>query len=156
MMELPERWKPEARDGVYAELDHPADAFVEIWGSGLPELFENALFTLYDHVADIGGFETERTETITVEGPSPADALRSLLTEALYRFATEGFVAAAAQVEVQGQTGHALRVTAVLHGETVDRTRHSLATEVKAITYHRLAVEPAPSGGWRATLVFDV
>jgi len=47
-------------------------------------------------------------------------------------------------------------VTAHLDGETLDRRRHTLLTEVKAVTYHQLAVETVPEGGWRATLLFDV
>jgi SHS2 domain-containing protein len=40
-------------------------------------------------------------------------------------------------------------------GEPVDRTRHQLSREVKAITYHELKVEPLPSG-WRAEVIVDI
>ena len=42
----------------YEELDHPADLFLEITGQDLPTLFENALFALYDQVAELEGFES--------------------------------------------------------------------------------------------------
>jgi SHS2 domain-containing protein len=156
MVEQPKRWQPGNRDEVYTELDHPADVFLEIWGAGLPELFENALFALYDQVAELEGFGTGRKETIAVSGPSAADALRSLLSEALYRFATEGFVAARAQVAVQTSPAGEVGVIADLDGETIDRQRHTLLSEVKAVTYHQLAVEEVAEGGWKATVLFDV
>jgi SHS2 domain-containing protein len=149
------RWDPEGRDSVYKELDHPADLLVEVWGSDLPELFENALFALYDQMAELEGFEIERSETIEVRGSSPEEALRSLLSEALYRFATEGFVAASAKIDVHATPSGEVQVKADLHGETIDRERHTLASEVKAVTYHKLAVERVPEG-WRATVLFDV
>jgi SHS2 domain-containing protein len=30
------------------------------------------------------------------------------------------------------------------------------ASELKAVTWHQLAFEPAPDGGWRARVIFDV
>jgi SHS2 domain-containing protein len=152
----PDRWRPEDRAEFYSELDHPADVLIEVWGRDLPALFEKALFALYDQLAELEGFEMTRTETIAVRASTPADALRSLLSEALYRFDTGRFVAARADIDVQTVVADELEVTAVLHGETVDHQRHVLHTEVKAVTYHQLAVEAAPEGGWRATVLFDV
>jgi len=156
MGEQPRRWDPGARGEAYAELEHPADLFVEVWGGDLPALFENALFALYDQMAELEGFGSERAETIEVSGQNPEEALRSLLSEGLYRFAAEGFVAARAELDVSTAPDGAVRVTAHLHGETIDKRRHTLLTEVKAVTYHRLAVERTPEGGWRATVLFDV
>ena len=153
--ESSKRWDPDGRDAFYAELDHPADLFLEVWGADLPTLFENALFALYDQLAEITDFGTAHAETIKVEGPSAADALRALLSEALYRFSTGGFVAARAAVSVE-QAGSGLQVSAELHGEKADPTRHTLLSEVKAVTYHQLLVEQEPEGGWRATVLFDV
>jgi SHS2 domain-containing protein len=100
MAEEPRRWEPGGRSEAYRELDHPADVFLEVWGRDLPALFENALFALYDQLAELEGFEVERAETIAVQAPSNAEALRALLSEALYRFETEGFVAARAKIAV--------------------------------------------------------
>lgn len=150
------RWVPADRDKVYAELDHPADILLEIWGKDLPALFENALFALYDQLAALEGFEAERKETMVAKGPTPAEALRSLLSEALYRFATGSFVASQAKIGVKTAPSGEVEITAELHGETVDQERHTLLTEVKAVTYHQLSVEAQPDGGWQATVLFDV
>jgi len=156
MAERPaERWEPATRQEVYGELDHPADVFLEVWGTDLPTLFENALFALYDQLAELEGFNVEREETITVSAPSNAEALRALLSEALYRFETDGFIAVRADIKLESSGGE-VRVNARLHGETLDKRRHTLLTEVKAVTYHQLAVDVVPEGGWRATLLFDV
>jgi SHS2 domain-containing protein len=185
-----DRWDPAERTGAYAELDHPADVLLEVWGGDLPALFENALFALYDHLVELERFDAEHEETITVSAPSNSEALRALLAEALYRFETEGFVAIRAKIAVDtgaagaGAAGeaaagtddtaaaevntgagtrvphtpatHSVRVTARLEGEIVDKSRHTLLTEVKGITYHQLEVKRAPEGGWMANLLFDV
>ncbi len=150
------RWKNSGRAGVYGELDHPADVFLEVWGHDLPSLFENALFTLYDQLAELEGFNVGRRETISVRAPGNSEALRALLSEALYRFETEGFVAVQAEIAVDTTTEGEVKITAQLDGETLDRHRHTLLSEVKAVTYHQLSVEVVPEGGWRATLLLDV
>ena len=173
MVKAPRNWAARDRAKVYVELDHPADLFLEITGDNLPTLFENALFALYDQVAVLAGFEDRRELTITVREAAPPDALRALLAEALFRFETEGFVAVGAEVSVgtlarpadgeeTGQAGGAggapegLQLTARLWGENADKRRHTLSTEVKAVTYHRLEVAQTPGGEWRATVLFDV
>jgi len=155
MAETAERWNPEERGKVYHELDHPADIFLEVWGGDLPTLFENALFALYDQLAELTAFETVHVETIKVAGATAPEALRALLSEALYRYESAGFVAARAKIAVE-ETGSGVDVSAELHGEKADPTRHTLLSEVKGVTYHQLSVEQAPEGGWRATVLFDV
>jgi SHS2 domain-containing protein len=150
-------WKSRDPAGVYAELEHPADLFLEIAGDDLPALFENALFALYDQVAVLAGFEPRSNLTIVVREPSAADALRALLVEALYRLETERFVAVEAEVTVQAAAGVGdLTVTARLWGEKADKLRHILMTEVKAVTYHQLTAARTSDGDWRATVLFDV
>jgi SHS2 domain-containing protein len=146
----------EEQHAPYTELHHPADILLEVWGKDLRELFENALFALYDQIAELDGFETTRTETFEAEGATSADALRALLSEALYHFDTKGFIGGRAEVEVENPGADKVRVRAQVHGENVDRERHTLRSEVKGVTYHQLSVEQDPGGGWRATVLFDV
>ena len=101
-METPDkRWVPAEREHAYSELEHPADIFLEVYGRDLPSLFENALFALYDQLAQLEDFETTAKRRIDVKGPSASDALRALLSEALYLFETQAFIAAHAAVRVE-------------------------------------------------------
>ena len=47
-------------------------------------------------------------------------------------------------------------LTATAHGEPLDPTRHQLAREVKAITYHGLHAEKQPDGTWFAEVIVDI
>jgi SHS2 domain-containing protein len=94
--------------------------------------------------------------TIKVQGPGPSDALRALLSEALFLFESQGFVAVKATVHVKSMPGGEVRSTSELCGEIVDRERHTPLSEIKAVTYHQLTAEELPEGGWRATVLFDV
>ncbi len=46
-------------------------------------------------------------------------------------------------------------LTGVAWGEPLDHTRHELAHEVKAITYHGLRVERT-ADGWLAEVIVDI
>jgi SHS2 domain-containing protein len=154
--QAPRRWDPADREQAYKELEHPADMFLEIYGRDLPALFENALFAMYDEIAELEGFETAFKRTVRADGPTPADALRALLSEALYLFESERFIASQASVQVAGDPDGPLEVTAELNGEVADKERHTFFAEVKAVTYHQLNVERLPDGTWKATVLFDV
>jgi SHS2 domain-containing protein len=129
--------------------------FLEIRGRDAPGLVENALFAFYDQIAEIEGFQPRRAQTLEVTGVGLDDAVRSLLSEALYRFDAEGFVAADGEVEVCGEPEGPWRLTARLWGETVDRQRHTLLREVKAVTYHRLSASHTDVG-WQCTILLDL
>jgi SHS2 domain-containing protein len=142
---------------AYVQLEHAADVFLEIWGQDLTTLFRNALFALYDQLVRHEGIEEREKITVEAEAPTLSEALRSLLSEALFHFSAEGFVAARAEVTVEPRDGTTtVRAAAQLSGEKLDRERHILLTEVKAVTYHRLTVEETDEGGWRATVLLDV
>jgi len=171
-----EPWASREMSGAYVELEHPADIFLEIRAPDLPELFDNALYAFYDHVVELSSITPHRELLLEVWAPSAAEALRSLLAEALYHFETEGFVGAAAAIEVDQAAppdrrmpgGHGdqvdagdpefpgMRVKARVLGEKADRVHHTLLAEVKAVTYHRLEVSREDDGGWRATVLLDV
>lgn len=173
MTETRRRWNPGRRADAYSELEHPADLFLEIHGRDLPELFENGLFAVYDQIAQIEGFGARHELTLSVREPGLDEALRSLLSEALYRYDTEGFVAVGGEVSVErrpsveagrtgeggtGPAGPAIEewsVRARLWGDNADRERHTLFHEVKAVTYHRLAVSET-GRGWKATVLLDI
>lgn len=180
--------------GTYRELDHPADLLLEVTGEGPAELAENALFALYDSVVDVDSVESRQRWSLVGRGGDTAQALRSLLAEALFLIDTEGLLGAAARVSLgteggarggpegggpeggpegggpddDPENGEARRdadgraepgsvtLLATVWGEPLDRDRHDLKAEVKAVTYHRLAADELAPGVWRATILLDV
>lgn len=153
-METYRRWTPDDRAAAYRVLEHPADLWLEVFGVGLPQLFEHGLLALYDNLVAPSAVRLTESRTAAAQGATAVDALRALLAEALFLFDTEGFLAAGARVTV-GE-GVPITARAELYGEPLDRDRHELLAEVKAVTFHRLQAEAHPDGSWRATVLLDV
>jgi SHS2 domain-containing protein len=172
----PAPWTSRGKTGSWRELEHPADLLLQITGSTLSELFENALGAFYAQVADLDQLGSEYDQstprTLELATPSLSEALRALLAEALYLFDCESFVATAARVDVHEDVaatdGNApgggleeseenrVRVSARLWGEKITSRPEVFLAEVKAVTYHQLAVTQQPDGRWQATVLFDV
>ncbi len=65
---------------------------------------------------------------------------------------TRSWVFARVAVHDWSETG----VRGEAFGEPYDPARHTLETEIKAVTYHGLLVGPAATGGWEAQFIVDV
>ncbi|MCU0254827.1 MAG: archease [Acidobacteria bacterium] len=136
----------------YRLLPHTADAAFEVDGPDLPRLFEAAASVLFDLMVEVDRVACGPLE-LAVEAEAPDREallvawLSELLGEAMARQAALG----AFEVERLDAT----RVVGRAWGERLDLARHGFKTEVKAVTYHELALTEIP-GGFRAHVVVDI
>lgn len=136
-------------------FDHTADLGVRIWGVTLEELFRNAAAALYEALGTFT-FRVDSTDkahrTLTLQADTMEDLLHDWLAELLFDFEAHHRLYHEIQIpELDSQ-----HLTAILSGGTVDFSRSQTRQEIKAVTYHKLAVEHLPAGRWQATLVLDV
>ncbi|HEU4403450.1 MAG TPA: archease [Candidatus Polarisedimenticolia bacterium] len=137
----------------YEFFEHTADIGVVARGVTLPRLFENAARALSDLICDRRLVRPRRRVRIAVEGSGLEDLLVRWLSELLFRLETQGMLFSSFRVERVDR--RRFKVRAVASGEPLDRDRHRLRREVKAITYHQLRVVRGRSA-WRVRIVFDV
>lgn len=133
----------------YRELEHTGDLAIEVTAPSREELLAQALIALARLMVEEEGIDAREHREISVRSDSDADAMRDLLAAALNLFLIDGFIWSTAAVSTRDGA-----IVASLAGEIFDRNRHQLIGEIKAVTYHRLAVEETASG-WRAVVVFD-
>ena len=136
----------------YRELEHTADWELEAWADDLPGLLEQAARGMYalSGVRLQPGAGEQRSFTIRA-----VDAERLLvrfLNELLYEaqqfsLAFDGFTLSLSQPA----TGEPIELHAVLQGHPL----LSVDKEIKAVTYHNLAVR-REAGELRVRVVFDV
>lgn len=129
----------------YRWIDHTAEAELHLEASSERGLFEDALSALGELLGDDGIGEAA-TEEIEVAASDRAALLASWMEELVFLAETAGLVPE--RVARLDLNPHRLRAT--VEGRRGD-PRHI----VKAVTYHRLAFEPA-GDGYTATVVLDV
>lgn len=127
-----------------------ADAGLFVWGATKEKLFENAAAGLFQVIASPAGVRPLERCSLKVAGIDEPSLLVAWLSEWLYQFDARGFIGCRFRV---GRLGG--KVTGEGWGEVFDRGRHTLRTEVKGITYHRLEIS-RPAARFRARLVLDI
>jgi SHS2 domain-containing protein len=137
----------------YKFFDHTADIGVEVTGRTRKELFLNTAKALFDVMIEIkaGRESAKQQKKITVEGADASDLLINFLRELLYLFNGEQFIIVGC--EIIKFTNNELQ--ARLAGESFDKKKHLIKTEIKAVTYSGAQVVRIKNG-WRARVIFDV
>lgn len=135
----------------FREIEHTADIGIEVEADTAAELFRCAGLALFTLMVSREGVELREERTRIVQADGWDDLLHDWLSLLLRDFLQDGFIAANISIEHITMT----RVQARLWGEKLDYERHNFETEIKAVTYHQLAVT-CENGRWRARVIFDV
>jgi SHS2 domain-containing protein len=136
-------------------VEHTADLGLRVRAGDLDALLAEAARGLFQViVGDLVQVRDRERLEFEIAGTDPAYLLFDWLNELLYAFESRRMLFARFEVRT-GPTG----LHGAAHGERYDAARHTLAHEVKAITYHCLDVRPPARGGragWEATVIVDI
>jgi SHS2 domain-containing protein len=136
---------------MHEVFEHTADLGLRIRSPELDTLFAEAGEALFAAVIeDLATVEAKEKVTVRLKGDDRVFLLFDWLNELLYHFDVEHRLFSRFEVRVtaEGLEGSAW-------GEPLDRDRHALAHEVKAITYHGLRVD-REGDGWIAEVIVDI
>lgn len=136
---------------MYELFEHTADLGLRATAPDLDALFAEMAHALSAAILeDPSSARPTTAVTVEIAGTDREFLLFDWLKELLYRFDAEHQVFGRFEATVRPDG-----LTATAWGEPLDPERHLLNHEVKAITYHGLAVEPT-AGGWRAEVIVDI
>jgi SHS2 domain-containing protein len=136
---------------MYEHFEHTADLGLRVRAADLNTLFAEAGAALFAAIVeDLGTVAPVCSVQVQLTADDREYLLFDWLQALLYHFDVEHLLLSRFEVKV---TGHTLEATA--WGEPLDRKRHELAHEVKAITYHGLTVEKT-TDGWLAEVIVDI
>ena len=139
--------------GTAEVFDHTADVGLRIRGDSLDDLFATAAGAMFDYiVANRAEVRGEVADRLDLRAESPADLLLAWLDELLFRSETRHILYGRFDVRVAAD---GLSLEASAHGEAIDRDRHILDHEVKAVTRHEFKLE-REGPGWLAELILDI
>lgn len=134
----------------FTEIDHSGDIGIEAWGEDLAEMLANATRGLLGLMCR-GGVEPVVEQRIDVSAVSAEDLLVEWLGEVITISAIRGELYATVEVERVGKWF----AGGVLRGEKADPGKHDFRFDVKAATYHGVAVEKR-GDGYRGRVIFDL
>jgi len=135
----------------YEFINHTADVGIKVWGESLESLFENAAYSMFDILTELDKVKVKESLGVEIEGKRTDELLADWLRNLLYKFNGEGYLLREFNIEEINKKG----LKAKVRGEKLDLSRHTLKTEIKAVTYHGLEVKKTGQG-WEAQVIFDV
>jgi len=165
----------------YELIDHTADIGIRLSNKTLKGIFEDGAFALFDILCDIKKVQAGFERTISVEAVNNEELLNEFLSMLLREFTVDNnliskvkiqdirtenaptsvgtefipFSAGLRYATRSTQDAQRLILSALISGQPYDPKRHSIKTEIKAVTFHNLAIKKI-NAGYTAEVVFDV
>jgi len=132
-------------------IEHTADIGVRAFGATEAEAFQNAAAGMFSLITDLDSVREIESFDIEVASEDAENLLVEWLNELLFLFESREVLLG--RFEITEFAGTSLKAT--VFGETIDPARHPLKTDIKAATYHMLAVAKEDNR-WMAQTIFDV
>lgn len=135
----------------YKLIEHTADLGIKVWGADLKELFINAASAMYELIADINSVKGVVSIEVEADAQDRDQLLKNWLSELLYYFHVKDILFNGFLIEELGDK----KIISVAKGEKIDRRRHNLKREIKAVTFHNLKIEEE-NRRLTTEIIFDV
>lgn len=146
---------PEKPAGVAAPwlqpLDHTADRGIIVRAGDLRELFARAAWGMFSIITDMDAVKPAQAEAMVVTAPDREALLVRWLSELNFQHATRHQVFSRFDIRELRDD----RLVAEVGGEKIVPERHTIHTEIKAVTFHGLRLERV-AAGWKAEIIFDL
>ncbi len=132
----------------FEEIEHTADVAIKAYGRSRKALFENAAAAMFSLITDLRTVRPRGELEVRTKGDDLGQLMVHWLQELVYAYDAQGLLFSRFDVTIRG-----LALKAKVRGEAIDRKRHPLKLNLKAVTYNNLVVDPR--AGY-ATVVFDI
>ncbi len=131
-----------------------ADLAIKVYGKDINELFRNAALAVCEATVDPKTVKARNTVEFHLEDEGIETLLFDFLSEIIFKKDADQMVFSECRVFVEGEEG-AWRLHVILKGEKINRTRHDLDYDIKAVTMHMFKIKKIKEG-YEATIVVDV
>jgi SHS2 domain-containing protein len=119
----------------YKFLEHTADVLFRAYGDDPNELFENAAEALESVMIDLKSIDVKGVKRVNLSADTYENLLFDWLSEIIVLFEVDSFAIRKFNVKIRDKS-----LSAECSGERIDKSKHKLKLEVKAVTYHNLEI----------------
>lgn len=135
----------------YKHIDHTGDIGIVVKGGSITELFEHAARAMFEVIADLKDVQPKDEEQVQVEAEDLEALLVRWLSELNFRHITQEKLFCRFSI----QKMHDRFLSATIWGEPVDPAKHTIYTEIKAVTFHGLYIKQLDEW-FEAQIIFDM
>ena len=138
----------------YKFLPHTADTMFEAYGNTLEELFENAALATEEIMVNIKTINNNEEHHITLTADSLENLLYDFLSELIFIKDTDGLLFSKFEIVILHKNKK-YELLAICKGEYINREKHELISDAKAITKHEFILEQR-NKKWFTNIIVDI
>ncbi len=139
----------------FLEDEAIADIAFEASALNIHGLFESCALAVEEVMVELRSVRPVNEKIIRIKESSYADLLLKFLEEIVFIKDAENLIFSKFSINIKKEKENLLFLEAKCSGEEIDRERHKLKTDVKAITYHHFKLW-REKGKWKARVLVDV
>lgn len=132
-------------------IDHTADIGIVSYGVDIKQVFSNAALGLFSLIIEPGSVKENMQREIKISSQDRESLLVEWLNELIYIFDVEHIVFE--RFEFDALNNRELK--ARCFGDKINPKQQTIKREVKAATYHMLAINKE-NNGYKAQVIFDI
>ena len=137
-------------------LEHTADAKFRAYGATLGECFENSAKAMVNVVCALEKIEVKEETEISAEAESAEDLLHKFLENLLFEIETREMLYSEFKIEIGNDTTNWF-LKCIARGEAINLEKHSIKSEIKAVTWHEFFLRKEPEKNlWVAQVIVDI
>ena len=134
----------------YRILEHTADVGIEARGETLKKAFANTASGMFSIMIDPEKVGEKESYALKAKGRDKKELLVAFLSELLYKYEVNDFLPKRVSISLLTEK----ELKAKIYGEKIDLKRHTIDTQIKAVTYHQLVIEK--NKDWKIRVIFDI
>ena len=138
-------------ENTFEVIDHTADIGIVAYGSDIEQLYVNASLGMCSLITDLDNLNEDLCHIIDLASTDRENLLVEWLNELLYIFEVDHIIFK--KFEIDNLTNNQIR--ARCFGEKINIQQHKIIREIKAATYHMLAIVKE-NDIFRARVIFDI
>ena len=140
----------------YKFLDHTADVMFEAYGKNLENLFVNAALATESIMVNMNTLGEKEDYTISLDNEDVKELLYDFLSELIFVKDTEGLLFKKFNVIILHKNKK-YELIAHCIGEIINREKHELINDAKAITKHMFEIKRREKDDiWKANVIVDI
>jgi len=132
-------------EGAFGDYEFVAEA------ESLEKLFDICGLATFEAVTDVSKVEALEEMNFAISTESLEELLFLFLAELIYIKDTENIFFSRFEIKITNK----FKLSCKAYGERIDNKKHTLKTDVKAVTYHKLEVVKK-SDGYGAHVILDL
>ena len=134
---------------------HTADIIFEAYGQTIEKVFENSGLALEEIMVEVDTVKNKESFDFTLEAETTENLLYDFLSELIFVKDTEGLLFNKFEVTIIHKNKK-YELLAKCEGENIDKERHKLGNDAKAITMHEFEIKQDEKGKWISRVLVDI